>query len=133
MVMLTLPETFVNLLSTGQAVAGLPRQDRDESYSMSGDVRTYAGGRRRSITTAGEAGTYRFTLLNVARADIETLRSWLGQLVEVRDSKGRQFYGVFFGVTPIEVYSYASVNLPSCPGGQWHVTLEVIAVTTEVS
>jgi hypothetical protein len=126
MAMITLTQTFVNLMTNGAAVSGLPRADRDESYSQPGEVRTYAGGRRRSITQLGETGTYRFTLLQVPRTTVETLRSWIGDLVEVRDSKGRQFFGVFFAITPIEVYAYVT----NCNYVPWHVTIELTAVTT---
>lgn len=128
MVMLTLAATFVNLMATGQAVSGLPRQDRDESYTMAGEVRTYASGRRRSITQVGETGSYKFTLLQVPRSTVDTLRGWQGDLVEVRDGKGRQFYGVFFAVVALEVYAYVT----GCNYTPWHVTLEVTAVTLDL-
>jgi hypothetical protein len=66
-------------------------------------------------------------LLNVARANIETLRTWAGELVEVRDSKSRQFYGVFYAVAPIEVYSLVT----ACVGAMWHVSLELTVTSTE--
>jgi hypothetical protein len=102
MAQLNLTRTFVNLLSTGAYVSGPTGRGRGESYSAPGEVRTYAGGRRRSIVMAGEIGSYEFTMLRLARVDVETLRSWVGQTVEVRDNLGRRFFGVYFAVDIIE-------------------------------
>jgi len=92
-------------------VSGQTGRDRAEAYSVPGETRTYAGGRRRSITQAGELGSYAFTMLLVPRATVETLRTWQGQTVQVRDNKGRRFFGVFYGVTAAEIISRATWNV----------------------
>jgi hypothetical protein len=98
MATLTLTAVWVNLVATGQAVSGVSGRGRAESYEYPGEVRTYAGGRRRSITSAGELGSYGVSLFNVPRSTVETLRTWAGQTVQVRDNTGRRFVGVFFKV-----------------------------------
>ena len=116
---LTLTKTFVNLVSTGAAVSGQTSRGRGETYQLPGEVRTYAGGRRRAITGVGEAGTYTFTLLLVSRTSADTLRGWKGQLVQVRDHRGRKFYGVYFE-TPTAEYVDRSL---------WNVSITLSIVT----
>jgi hypothetical protein len=98
---LTLTKLFMNLLATGEAVSA-QSDDRSAAYSVAGEVRTYAGGRRRSITQAGERGTFEFTMRLVPTATVTTLRLWIGREVEVRDNLGRQFFGTFFEVPTVE-------------------------------
>lgn len=98
MATLNLTKTFVNLLASGAAVSGQTGRGRGEGYAAPGEVRTFAGGRRRSIVSAGELGSYEFTMLRLTRTDVETLRQWVGQTVQVRDNKGRRFFGVYYEV-----------------------------------
>jgi hypothetical protein len=105
MATLTLAAIWINLYGTGVAVSGVSPRDREEVYSTVGETRTYAGGRRRSITSGGEKATFKFGLRLISRTDINTLRSWAGQLVQVRDHKGRRFFGVFYDVTVSEYVS----------------------------
>jgi hypothetical protein len=119
---LVLTKTWVNLVATGAAVSGQTARGRGEKYEAAGEVRTYAGGRRRAVSQAGEAGTYTFTLMLVPRATVDTLHSWEGLLVQVRDHKGRQFFGVFNAITVTEYVSRSS----------WDVTIALTAVTYDV-
>jgi hypothetical protein len=118
---LTLRKTFVNLVATGAAVSGQTGRDRPEDYEIPLEVRMYAGGRRRSITSAGEAGTYSFVLLLIPRTSVELLRSWQGQLVLVRDHKGRRFYGVYGKIGVTEIVSRAT----------WNVAITLSTVTVD--
>jgi hypothetical protein len=72
--------------------------DRDQGYDQDGDVRTYAGGRQRAFTTAGEHGLFAFRLVDVSLATKDLLRTWIGVDVEVRDHRGQRFFGVYFDV-----------------------------------
>lgn len=96
---LILDRIWINLYATGVGVFAYSAQGREESYETTGEVRTYAGGRRRAVTSAGEIGKYKFTLRLVARADVETIRNWAGATVQVRDNKGRRFFGTYLIVT----------------------------------
>jgi hypothetical protein len=96
---LTLDRIWVHRWDTGEAVSGFSARGRDEAYVRAGEVRTYGGGRQRSITTVGERGTYGFALKRVPRSTVETLRAWIGIAVQVRDHIGRRVVGVYFGVT----------------------------------
>jgi hypothetical protein len=98
MATLTLTQVWVNLMSTGESVVGNSTTSRSQSYAVDGDVRTYAGGRQRSITQLGERGRFEFTLELVSLTALATLRSWAGQAVQVRDHRGQQWYGTYFEV-----------------------------------
>lgn len=95
---LTLTKTWINLLSTGQAVSAYRADDDAEAYEVQGDVVTYAGGRQRSVSSEGVAGTFTFQLRLVPDADVTTLQSWIGQAVQVRDNRGRVLFGTYFAV-----------------------------------
>lgn len=103
MAVLVLSKLWVNRLDTGEAVSAYS-QDRAEAHTSDGEVRGYAGGRQRSITREGEAGQFTFTLRRVPLADVETLRTWKGLTVQVRDNRGRKFFGVYFGVPIVKEY-----------------------------
>jgi hypothetical protein len=102
MATLQLDRVWVNHLPDGAAVAAYSAVERTRSYSQAGEVRTYAGGRQRSITSAGTAGTFGFTLRLLTSASIDTLVSWIGQTVQVRDARGQRFFGVFYAVEVTE-------------------------------
>lgn len=72
--------------------------DWSDVRATTGEVRTYAGGRRRVVTRAGTARTLGFTARLLAPADVLTLDGWRGRVVLVRDSRGRKVYGVYLSV-----------------------------------
>lgn len=97
MATLTLTKTFINLAATGDAVSAWRASGEDsDSVAVEGRVGTYAGGRQRSFTVEGVAGTHPFTLVLVPEADCLTLRSWLGETVLYRDNIGRKMWGTLF-------------------------------------
>jgi hypothetical protein len=118
MATLVLNRVWVNLMSSGQGVSGVSA--RGEAYQVPTEVRTYAGGRRRAITMVGEVGSYKVQLLLISRATVDTLRAWQGQLVQVRDNKGRRFFGVYPSVEVVEIVSRST----------WHASFELTVVTT---
>lgn len=105
MATLTLNRLWINLIATGDSVDAYTAPDRPAVYEQAGEVRTFAGGRQRSITMEGERGTFSFVLQDVVRADITTLRSWQGLTVQVRDNRGRLFNGVYFGLSENERFN----------------------------
>lgn len=98
MATLNLTAIWINLMSSGAAVSAQSAQGRGEGYTTAGSVRSYAGGRQRSVMTVGEAGSYAFVLRLVPRSTVDTLRTWAGQAVQVRDNKGRRFFGVYYAL-----------------------------------
>ena len=98
MASVTLTRTWVNLVATGEAVSAWTGRDKAREYSREGEVRRYAGGRFRSITAAGTRGQQTFRLRDVSQTDVDTLVSWIGQTVIVRDNRGRRMFGTFFSV-----------------------------------
>jgi len=101
MAVLALSKLWVNRMDNGQAVSA-QSAGRGRNHDQAGEVRTYAGGRQRSVTIAGERGQFSFRLLDVSLATVELLRTWIGADVQVRDHRGQRFFGVFFGVNIVE-------------------------------
>lgn len=98
MATLNLTKVWINRLDTGVAVSAQSAPSRKRSMSRDGEVRSYAGGRQRAITRAGVRGGFDFTLKSVPFATVQTLESWMGVPVQVRDHRGQVFVGVFFDV-----------------------------------
>lgn len=98
MVAISLDRTYVNLVATGAYVAAYTGRGRSRQYRQDGGVQAFAGGRYRSIGVEGLLGTQTFMLRDVTDADIETLKTWIGQTVLVRDNRGRRMFGTYYEV-----------------------------------
>jgi hypothetical protein len=112
MATLALTKLWINLLVNGAAVSAQSDPRRARQHAQTGEVRTYAGGRQRSVTTVGERGVFSFTLVDVSMVTVELLRLWVGQVVQVRDHRGQRFFGVFYTVAPVEEKDPALYSLP---------------------
>lgn len=99
MVSINLDRTWVNLVATGAYVAAYTGRGRSRSYKTDGAVQAFAGGRFRSISIEGLSGAQTFVLRDVTDADIETLKSWIGETVLVRDNRGRRMFGAYYDVS----------------------------------
>ena len=88
---------------SGESVAA-GSTDRASESSVEGEVRTYAGGRQRSVTTVGLRQEYGFTLRDVVLADLTKLESWAGSTVQVRNNFAQRFIGVYFKVGASEPF-----------------------------
>lgn len=77
---------------------------RSQQAEAPGEVRVYAGGRRRAITHPGVQRTWAFTLMHLSADTIGLLQEWLatGVTVFARDKRGQGMYGTFFGLQIIE-------------------------------
>ena|SRR5690349_16993308 len=120
MTTLTLDKIWVNLVATGDSVSGYSAFGRSIVKEAAGEVRTYGGGRQRSISQVGVRGTYTFTLRFLTQAQVDTLESWMSQLVQVRDNLGRKYFGVYYSLPATEVIRGQI---------QFDVTLELNLVT----
>lgn len=102
MATLTLDKVWINHLPDGAAVSANSAIGRTLSHEIDGEVRTYAGGRRRAVATVGRMTTFEFVLRSVTTTTIDTLQSWLGETVQVRDARGQLYVGVFFSIDVAE-------------------------------
>jgi hypothetical protein len=88
------------LLSLGTDLAthlDLDVYDISDDDGVYGEVRKYAGGRRRAISEAGQVRSVQITFdVHNDRALVATLRSWAGQRLLYRDAHGRRMWCVFF-------------------------------------
>lgn len=98
MTTLLLTKTWINQMTTGEAVSAQADADDEDVQEMQGRIATYSGGRQRAVTQEGVAGVWRRTLRQVSYADTEKLRTWMGQTVLVRDHRGRKLWGVVLSV-----------------------------------
>lgn len=122
MSMLTLDKLWITLASTGQSIAA-PSIGNESVSGLDGEVRTYAGGRQRSVAREGIGGQLDRTLRLRTSTIADLLESWVGQTVMVRDARGQWWWGVFFKVSRKAVkgtttYDLAiTVNLVTTPEG----------------
>lgn len=102
MATLLLDRMWLNLLPTGEPLSAYGQIGRTSEFSLEGEVRSYAGGRQRSVTVEGERSSYSFTLQDLTLVQLELLRSWFGLSVQVRDHRGQVFRGVILAVSVAE-------------------------------
>lgn len=84
---------------------------RTEQDTLDVNVRVYAGGRRRIITTPADVRSTPLTLQRVAAADVENLRDWRGRLLLLRDFQGWRRFGTYADIAVSSVFQ-GTVQLP---------------------
>lgn len=119
MAILQLRELWITLLSTGEHVHSHHKPLPARASAKTGEVREYVGGRRRAVSTEGTTARLSVTLLRLTLDQVQTLESWAGQPVLVRDWRGQGLYGTFFAVA----------TSARRPADQYESTLEFVSVT----
>lgn len=94
----TFTRAYISLASDLSEKVAVGRRSGSTSTGVTGEVRQYAGGRLRVISRAGRPGQTALSFRAPDRTVIETLQSWVGQTVLVRDELGRGEFVVFFEV-----------------------------------
>ena len=79
------------------------KTDRVEQAFVAATVRTYAGGRRRIITTPADDRYSALTFQRASGADVEQLRSWRGRLLLLRDFQGWRRWGMYADIAPVSI------------------------------
>lgn len=97
MATLQLDRVWINLMATGDALSAYST-DRGRNMALDGEVRTYGGGRRRSVTAVGRGNTMAFTLVYLQELQVVTLENWMGLEVMYRDFRGQRFVGAYFAL-----------------------------------
>jgi hypothetical protein len=98
MTTLTLDKVAVAPVSDLSAVVFLPQTTETFVDAIPSEVRIYAGGRRRAVTRPGASRNITLTLRQLDRDDYDTLAGYRGQVMLVRDQRGRAVYGVFSSI-----------------------------------
>jgi hypothetical protein len=103
--LIQLTRMWLTSVVTAESFGWYTAPDRGQSYTVRGEIRTYAGGRQRAVGSTGTAGHWSFTLVELTLDDIAQLREWLssGVTVFARDHRGQSMYGTFFDVAVSEV------------------------------
>lgn len=102
MPILTLNRLWLNRMDTGEAISAASGRARSTGYAVAGDVRTYASGRRRAISTAGCEVAVQREMLALDLTVKELLLTWLGVQCQLRDHRGHKWFGVFFAADVAE-------------------------------
>lgn len=100
MVQIQLTKMFLTNVVSIETLAAQTDPARSQTYSVAGDVRTYAGGRQRGVGSVGLSGSWKFVLVELTLAQIGVMRAWMtaGVTVLARDHRGQSMYGTFFQV-----------------------------------
>ena len=99
----TIPALTVSLKSdlTNYQVFSL-MSDLQTLDNQPGEVRVYAGGRKRLILRPGLAKSFNLNLPACTRSQINWLKQYVGQMVLVRDDRGNKVYCAYFAVPVTE-------------------------------
>jgi hypothetical protein len=92
---LTLDKLWINLMADGTGISGASNRAKTRTVGTEASVRTYANGRQRGVTSVGTRRSNPYTLVAVGQATIDTLETWLGLSVMVRDNRGQKWIGLF--------------------------------------
>lgn len=97
---LQLTQLWLTAIVSGESHGWYSDPSRDQTFAVRGEVRFYAGGRLRAVTSAGMSGQWKFTLVELTLADTTLIKLWLdtGVTVLARDHRGQSMYGTFFSV-----------------------------------
>ena len=92
----TLATVWINLAANASNYQTFPLMSLlDVETVQPGSVRDYAGGRFRLVTIAGVARKATITLPECPRDQINWLQSNVGNVVLVRDDRGRKIWGAY--------------------------------------
>jgi len=107
-VLITFAATWITDLATSTSVQ-VYKTERTEQDSLDVQVRNYAGGRRRIISTPARVRLSALTFRRVSVADVETLRTWRGRILLLRDAQGWRRWGTYADIVPATVSPAPSV------------------------
>ena len=102
MPILTLTSLWMAPVSALSDTLSLPISSESESTDSPAQVRRYAGGRDRLISTPGGSITMSVTARNVTRTVYQELQSRVGVLQLFREPRGRSYAGVIQSVSADE-------------------------------
>jgi len=100
---LTLTKSAIAPVSDLSDVLMLPQTDESYTESANADIRTYAGGRRRVISTAGDVKQIAVGFERMSRQSYLDLRDMVGVAVLFRDQRQRRMFGMFRDVSGTEL------------------------------
>lgn len=93
---------ITNITTLTSVTAPTPSRSASANLTTSA-VRVYAGGRRKIITTPDDDVSYPLILNWVTDTDTNTLLSWRGQVLLLRDALGRRVFGTILKIDQTDV------------------------------
>lgn len=103
MAQVILDKLWLHLADDLGTYLALPVQPVAETDAADAEVRRYGRGRDVLVVRPGQTRTIPITLRRVSWADLQTLRSWTGRLLMLRDLNGRKAFGVYRQVDATDV------------------------------
>lgn len=111
MTAVTLGTAWLNVASDPSDWVSLPTMSSlSVSTMQAGDVRRLANGRLRSVTRAGQMRSFDLSVESAPRAEIDWLEDHVGQVVCVRDDRGRKVFALYFAVDVEETRGNADLG-----------------------
>lgn len=114
MATVTLGTVWLNLAADPTVYLSLPTMSSlSITTGQDGEVRRMANGRLRLIRRAGQARSASVDIDGATRTEVDWLEEHVGDLLCVRDDRGRKFFGVYMSVDADEIRAndYANVSL----------------------
>lgn len=114
MATVTLTTVWLNLALDPTVYVSLPTLDGlSVERAQDGEVRVLANGRRRLVRRAGVGRSASLEVRAATRAEVDWLEDHVGDLVCVRDDRGRKFFGAYLVVEADEIRGndFADVTL----------------------
>lgn len=103
-VMLTIEDVWLTDVADPSVSVRAASPERSSEVELDGEVRFYAGGRRRVITSARDTAKYPLTLQWLTDAQVATLTGWRGRVLLLRDAFGRRVFGSYLALDVKDVY-----------------------------
>lgn len=88
--------------------------DEGETWPIAAEVRRYAGGRFRAVSTPGVSRSIPMALKRSPRVDLHGLQDLIGttaRLVMIRLPRGRKLWGIIADLSSIERHSFDVVDI----------------------
>jgi hypothetical protein len=99
MAVITLKTVWLNLASEMTNYQSFPYMSKlAPSTERAGEDRDYANGRIRLVLKGARKQSFQLTLPNCTRAQINWLEQHTGELMLVRDDRGRKVWGTYFKI-----------------------------------
>jgi len=95
MATLTFGKLWLNPASNLAAGLALKSQSLEHDPAVFVDVRPYAGGNFRMVTTPGKQRSVKVVANFCTDAQVAQLKTWQGTLLCLRDGRGEKLYGVY--------------------------------------
>lgn len=79
--------------------------DSTAKLALDGDVRFYAGGRSRVITTNKRVSEFPLVMSDLTADEVQQMQDWRGKTLLLRDEIGRRVFGTYLSLDVTDRYT----------------------------